>query len=62
MISRMFYGTKAVLRMILYVLLSKLVKEGNYAKPENVGYKSWLDLRGKTLAFRKLDGSLQFYW
>lgn len=62
MFTRLYYGTKAVLRMIAFLLLRMFVTEGEYAHPASVGYRSWVSLAGKVLAFRKLDGSLKFYW
>ncbi len=60
--TRLFYGTKALVRIILFVLLYPLLKTWRYTKPERVGFQGGVDAFGHTLAFRRYDGGLQFYW
>jgi len=43
-------------------LVSLLATEHLYAYPEAVGYKSWLTLFGRAVAFRQLDGTLLLRW
>lgn len=36
---------------------------GTYQNPDQIGYKGWLDLDGfGTVAFERLDGTLQYEW
>jgi hypothetical protein len=60
--TRARYGLLALIRLILLVLLLPFVRVWAYARPDQVGYRGGVDLRGRTLAFVRADGSLQFYW
>ncbi len=57
---RLHYALMAVIRYLAVRVLP--VREGMYQYPENVGYASWIEWRGYCLAFRRNDGSVQYYW
>lgn len=54
----------AIVRVILHMLLAPLAKEEQYAKPKRTGgYRGWVEVPFLgALAFRKLDGKLQYRW
>lgn len=49
-------------RLIMYILFRPFVREHYYRDSQTIGYTSSLDVFGKCLAFRRLDGRLQFRW
>lgn len=65
-----WYRILAVFRFVVVNVLAPFCKERPYAKPENVGYKSSINLHFKvlsspeeiTLAFRRLDDTIQYNW
>ena len=57
----MIYKVKGAIRWMLYQ--SRLgVTYDEYKDPEDVGYLGSYDHFGRCIAFRKLDGSIQFVW
>ena len=53
----------ALVRMLLFKVLRANVYEEEYTYPEKVGYRSWLKhLKLGVLAFRRLDGTIQYRW
>ena len=51
---------KAMVRWVLYHIARPSYRP--YAQPQSVGYAGTHEWRGHVVAFRHLDGSLQFSW
>lgn len=54
---------KAAYRFIMFHLFRSYFTEWNYDNTSHVdGYQGGFNLHGKTLVFKRGDGSLQYFW
>lgn len=53
----------ALMRLVLHMALASFSTEKGYAQPKNVGYLGWVEVpKLGPLAFRNLNGKLQYRW
>lgn len=64
MLSKLYSALHLTLMAVIRFAAVNLLPttEGKYQHPDSVGYRSWIEFGGKCLAFRRLDGSVQYKW
>ncbi len=57
----MIYKVKGMIRWVLYKSYIGVIYH-EYTDPEDVGYLGYYEHFGRCIAFRKMDGKIQFVW